>query len=193
MAQTTTPAEPDKPEQVAQGLKLIDPETAPKPIADAFALLPVINVFRAMANAETLYPYFGKYMLQLFRPMELDKALERMIVLHVAKRSDCLYAWRQNVVVGHSVGVTDQQIVALEAGDIKANCFSEAEQSVFSFTDEVMDLIEATDETYAAVKKNFSDRAITEMLYVIGTYMLVVRVLRTGRVPLDDEPAASPQ
>jgi alkylhydroperoxidase family enzyme len=193
MAQTKTPAEPDKPEQVAQGLKLVDPETASPPIKHALTLLPVINVFRAMANAETLYPYFGKYMLQLFRPMELDKALERMIVLHVAKRSDCLYAWRQNVVVGHSVGVNDQQIVALEAGDIKANCFSEAEQSVFSFTDEVMDLIEATDETYAAVKNNFSDRAITEMLYVIGTYMLVVRVLRTGRVPLDDEPAASPQ
>ena len=193
MAQTTTPAEPGKPERVALGLKLVDPETATQPIKDALALLPLINVFRAMANAETLYPYFGKYMLQLFRPMELDKALERMIVLYVAKRSDCPYAWRQNVVVGHSVGVTDQQIVALEAGDIKANCFNEAEQSVLSFTDEVMDLIEATNETYAAVKKNFSDRAITEMLYVIGTYMLVVRVLRTGRVPLDDEPAASPQ
>src|ERR1700675_789757 len=193
MARTTTPAEPDKPEQVAQGLKLVDPETASQPIKNALTLLPVINVFRAMANAETLYPYFGQYMLQLFRPMELDKALERMIVLHVAKRSDCLYAWRQNVVVGHSVGVTDQQIVALEAGDIKANCFSEAEQSVFSFTNEVMDLIEATDETYAAVKKNFSDRAITEMLYVIGTYMLVVRVLRTGRGSLDDEPAAYTQ
>jgi alkylhydroperoxidase family enzyme len=176
-----------------QSLKLIDPATASQPIADALALLPLINVFRAMANAETLYPYFGKYMLQLFRPMELDKALERMIVLHVAKRSDCLYAWRQNVVVGHSVGVTDKQIAALEAGDIKANCFNEAERIAFCFTNEVMDLIEATDATYAAVKKNFSDRAITEMLYVIGTYMLVVRVLRTGRVPLDDEPAASPQ
>ena len=178
---------------VEQRLKLVDPETASQPIKNALTLLPVINVFRAMANAETLYPYFGKYMLQLFRPMELDKALERMIVLHIAKRSDCLYAWRQNVVVGHSVGVTDQQIVALEAGDIKANCFSKAERIAFSFTNEVMDLIEATDATYAAVKKNFSDRAITEMLYVIGTYMLVVRVLRTGRVPLDDEPAASPQ
>jgi alkylhydroperoxidase family enzyme len=168
---------------VEQRLKLVDPETASQPIKNALTLLPVINVFRAMANAETLYPYFGKYMLQLFRPMELDKALERMIVLHVAKRSDYLYAWRQNVVVGHSVGVTDKQIAALEAGDIKTNCFSEAERIVFSFTDEVMDLIEATDETYAAVKKNFSDRAITEMLYVIGTYMLVVRVLRTGRIP----------
>jgi alkylhydroperoxidase family enzyme len=180
-------------QSATQSLKLVDPETASQPVADALALLPLINVFRAMANAETLYPYFGKYMLQLFRPMELDKTLERMIVLHVAKRSDCLYAWRQNVVVGHSVGITDQQIASLEAGDTQANCFSEAEQSAFTFTDEVMDLIEATDETYAAVKKNFSDRAITEMLYVIGTYMLIVRVLRTGRVPLDAEPATSPQ
>jgi alkylhydroperoxidase family enzyme len=177
----------------APRLKLTDPETASESLKEAFALLPVINVFRAMANAETLYPYFGNYMLQLFRPMELDKALERMIVLHVARRSDCFYAWRQNVVVGHSVRVADEQIAALERGDIKAICFSEAEQAAFVFTNEVMDLIEATDETYAAVKKYFSDRAITEMLYVIGTYMLIVRVLRTGRVPLDDKPADSPQ
>ena len=88
MAPTRTPVEQDKPQQVAQRLNLVDPETASQPIKDALTLLPLINVFRAMANAETLYPYFGKYMLQLFRPMELDKALERMIVLHVAKRSD---------------------------------------------------------------------------------------------------------
>jgi len=193
MGQTTTLPEQDKPQQLAQRLKLIDPETASKPIADALALLPVINVFRAMANAETLYPYFGKYMLQLFRPMELDKALERMIVLRVAHQSGCFYAWRQNVVVAHSVGVKDEQIAALEKGDVKANCFTEAEQVAFTFTDEVMQLIEATDQTYDAAKKHFSDRALTEILYVIGTYMLIVRVIRTGRVPLDDKPAASPQ
>jgi alkylhydroperoxidase family enzyme len=174
-------------------LSLINPETASKPIKDALALLPVINVFRALANAESLYPYFSNYLLQLFRPMELDKALERMIVLHVARRSDCIYAWRQNVVVGHSVGVTDEQIAALEKGEIKASCFSEAEQAAFAFTNEVMDLIEATDHTYDAVKKHFSDRAITEMFYVIGTYMMLARVLRTGRIPLDNKPADSPQ
>jgi alkylhydroperoxidase family enzyme len=180
-------------ELTAPRLKLVDPNTASKPIKEALALLPVINVFRAFANAETLYPYFANYMLRLFRPMELDKVLERMIVLHVAKRSDCLYAWRQNVVVAHSVGVTDEQLAALEKGDTQASCFSEAEQSAFAFTDEVMDLIEATDRTYEGVKRHFTDRAITEMLYVIGTYMLVARVLRTGRVPLDDKPADSPQ
>jgi alkylhydroperoxidase family enzyme len=193
MAQTTTPAEPDKPEQVAQGLKLIDPETASKPIADAFALLPVINVFRALANAETLYPYYNNYLLRLFQPLELDKALERMIVLRVADQSGCFYAWRQNVVVGHSVGVKDEQIAALEKGDVKASCFTEAQQVAFAFTDEVIQLIEATDKTYDAAKKHFSDRALTEILYVIGTYMFIARVIRSGRVPLDDEPAASPQ
>jgi alkylhydroperoxidase family enzyme len=193
MAPTRTPVEQDKPQQVAQRLKLVDPETVSQPIKDALALLPLINVFRAMANAETLYPYFGNYMLQLFRPMQLDKALERMIVLHVAKRSDCLYAWRQNVVVAHSVGVKDEQIAALEKGDIKASCFTEAEQVALAFTDEVMQLIEATDQTYDAAKKHFSDRALTEILYVIGTYMLIARVIRTGRIPLDDQPAVSPQ
>jgi alkylhydroperoxidase family enzyme len=193
MAQTTTLAGRDKRQQLAQRLKLVDPTTASKPIADAFALLPVINVFRAMANAETLYPYFSKYMLRLFRPLELDKALERMIVLRVANQSDCFYAWRQNVVVAHSVGVKDEQIAALEKGDVKASCFTEAQQVAFAFTDEVMQLIEATDQTYDAAKKYFSDRALTEMLYVIGTYMLIARVIRTGRVPLDDEPATSPQ
>jgi alkylhydroperoxidase family enzyme len=193
MRQAATAPAQNKSQQVGQGLKLIDPETASKPISEALALLPAINVFRALANAETLYPHFSQYMLQLFRPMELDKALERMIVLHVAKRSDCCYAWRQNVVVAHSVGVKDEQIAALERGDVKASCFTEAEQVAFAFTDEVMQLIEATDQTYDAAKKHFSDRALTEILYVIGTYMLIARVIRTGRVPLDGKPAASPE
>lgn len=56
-----------------------------------------------------------------------------------------------------------------------------------------MQLIEVTDKTYDAAKRHFSDRVLTELLFVIGTYMLIARVIRTGRVPLDDKPAASPQ
>lgn len=175
------------------GLKLVDPETASAPIAHAFTMLPVINVFRAMANAETLYPHYVEYLSRLFKTMELDAALERMIVLRVAKESDCLYAWRQNVVVAHSVGVTEEQIAALEKGDIRADCFTEKQQVAFVFTDEVMRRIEATAATYDLAKQHFSDRALTEALFVIGTYMFVARVVRTGRVPLDDKPAPSPQ
>src|ERR1700723_4428991 len=163
MRQAATAPGRDKSKQLGQKWDPLRPKPAPKPIPEAPALLPLINVFRALANAETLYPHFSQYMLQLFRPMELDKALARMIVLLVAKRSDCLYAWRQNVVVAHSVGVQHEQIAALERGDVKAGCFTEAEKVAFAFTDEVMQLIEVINQTYNAAKENFSARALPEI------------------------------
>jgi alkylhydroperoxidase family enzyme len=176
-----------------KSIGLVDPKSASAAVARAFDMLPVINVFRAMANAETLYPPYIEYLSRLFKKLELDAALERMIVLRVSKKSDCLYAWRQNVVVARSVGVAEDQIASLDADDVRATCFTAEQRIAFAFTDEVMDRIEATDETYAAARKHFSDRALTEMLYVIGTYMFVARLVRTGRVPLDDKPAPSPQ
>jgi alkylhydroperoxidase family enzyme len=174
-------------------LSLVDPDNTTEQVAQALKLLPVINVFRALANAETLYPAYGAYVDLLFKPLELDAALERMIVLHVAKRSGCFYAWRQNVVVARSVGVADRQIAALDRGDTNADCFSGEQKVAFAFTDEVIDLIEVTDQTYDDAARYFSDRAITEILYVVGTYMFICRVIRTGHVPLDDHPAPSPQ
>ena len=174
-------------------LHLVDPAHAGDEVARAFKLLPDINVFRAMANAETLFPPFMSYLARLFQPLDLDKALERMIVLRVARRSSSEYAWRQNAVVARSVGVSDAQIDALDRDEPAAACFSATEQAVFAWTDEVMDRVEATPATTAAVRSHFSDRAVTEMLFVIGTYMLVARLARTGRVPFDAKPAASPQ
>jgi alkylhydroperoxidase family enzyme len=174
-------------------MTLIDPDRTSGPVADAFAKLPVINVFRAMANATTLFPPYMDYLSQLFKQMELDKTLERMIVLHVSKLADCFYAWRQNTVVARSVGVTEEQIAALQRGEVQAVCFSAAEQAAFAFTDEVVRLVEATDLTYHTARKYFSDRALTEMLYVIGTYMFVARLVRSGRIPLDAQTAPSPQ
>ena len=183
--------EPDTHADLA--LKLVDPASAGGEVAEAFKLLPDINIFRALANAETLFPPFMEYLARLFQPLELDKALARMIVLHVVRRSGSAYARRQNAVVAHSVGVSDAQIEALDRGDTAAACFTPLQRLTFAFTDEVMDLVEATPATTAALRAQVSDRVVTEMLYVIGTYMLVSRLARTGRVPLDAEPAASPQ
>jgi alkylhydroperoxidase family enzyme len=174
-------------------LTLVDPGNSPPEVAEAFKLGPALNLFRAMANAATLFPPYQAYLARLFKPLALDAALERMIVLRVAKRSECFYAWRQNVVVADSVGVSDEQIAALDKGDTAAGCFTDAQRAALAFSDEVMDLIEVTEPTYDAAKRHFSDQALTEILYIVSNYMFVARIIRTGRVPLDDEPAPSPQ
>ena len=85
-----------------------------------------------------------------------------MIVLHVARESGCLYAWRQNVVVAKSVRVSDEQIDALDRGDLSSSCFDDCQRTAFRFTDDAMRLIEVTDQTYGETRAVFSDRAITD-------------------------------
>jgi alkylhydroperoxidase family enzyme len=158
-------------------------------ISAIFDKLPSINLFRAAANAPTLYPAFIQYMYLLFKPMELDARVERLVVLYVGQLSACMYIWRQNVVVAKSLGITEEEIDALQMHETQAGCFSETQKAAFRFAEEALRLIEVSDEVYAEASRFFSPRALTEILYVVGTYMLLARVARTGRVPLDETPA----
>jgi alkylhydroperoxidase family enzyme len=160
-------------------------------ISDIFDKLPPINLFRAAANAKSLYPAFIQYMYLLFKPMELDARIERLVILRVGQLSDCVYIWRQNVIVAKSLGITQEEIDTLEKGDTQAACFNEAQRVAFQFAEEVLCDIEVSDATYERTAKLFSIPAIAELLYVVGTYMLLARIARTGRVPLDDTPAAA--
>jgi hypothetical protein len=93
-------------------------------ISQTFDKLPPINLFRAAANAKTLYPAFIEYVYLLFKPLELDGRIERLVVLYVGKLSDCIYIWRQNVVVAESLGITQEEIDALERDDTRADCLA---------------------------------------------------------------------
>jgi 4-carboxymuconolactone decarboxylase len=167
-------------------LPLIDLATTSQSLAEPFKLLPEINLFRVMANGGPLFPAYMKFLDLLFRPMELNAVLERMLILHISRRSACEYAWRQNTLVAKVVGVKDEQIEAIRKGAVTNSCFTQVEIAAFGFVEEAMDLIEVSDSTFERTKQFFSNRAVAEMLYVVGAYMFVARVARTTRVPLDE-------
>lgn len=165
-------------------LPLIDPATS-RAVADVFKTLPDIALFRVMANAEPLFTAYMKFLDLLFRPMELDPALERMLILHVARRSMCDYAWQANTLVAKAVGVREDQLQAIAGGVVTAPCFTKSQTAAFRFVEEAMDLIEVSDPTFDRTKRFYSDRALTEILYVVGAYMFIARVARTARITFD--------
>ena len=167
-------------------LPLIDPTKAPKALAEAFNLLPIINLDRAMANADSLFPLYVGFIRSLLGPLELNPTLVRLIILFVAKESDCFYVWRHQVSDAKLNGVRQAQIDSLEICEIGAEHFSDKERIALHFAHEVIYLLDVTDTTFADTKRSFSDRAITEMLFVVGAYMFLCRIARTGRVPLDE-------
>lgn len=156
------------------------------------ANVPLINVFRALGNAPSLAPDFMRYFLHLFEPLELDGRIERLVVLLVGRESACEYVWRQNEVVARSLGVSDEEITAIYDGELDASQFTAKQKAAFQFAKELIAQIEVTDTTYREAEKHFSSRELTELLYVIGSYMFLCRLVRTGRVPLDETPASLP-
>ena len=173
-------------------LPLADDVTMQSILAGAAEKVPPINLFRVLGNAPSLAPNLMRYLIHLFLPLELDARLERLVVLLVGRESACEYVWRQNVVVARSLGVSDEEIVAIHDGNLDAAPFTAKQKAAFQFTKEAIAQIEVTDATYSTAEKHFSSRELTELLYVIGTYMFLCRVARTGRVPLDETPATLP-
>lgn len=173
-------------------LPLADDPTMAAVLTDAASAVPPINVFRALANAPSLGPDYIRYFVHLFKPLELDARTERLIVLLIGKLSGCEYIWRQNVVVARILGISDEEIEELYKGNLEAPCFRRAHRAAFRFAKEAVERIEVTEASYAEAAVHFSSRALLEMLYVIGSYMFLARVIRTGRIPLDENPAEVP-
>lgn len=103
------------------------------------------------------------------------------LILHISRRSARDYAWRANLLVAKAVGVKNDHLEATQNG--AASCFAPAEITAFHFAVGALDLVEVTDTTFAQAKRFFSDRAIAEMLYVVGACMFVARIARTAPVP----------
>ncbi len=173
-------------------LPLADDSSINALLTGAAAKLPPINVFRALANAPSLARDYMQYFAHLFEPLELDSRIERLLVLLTGKLSGCEYVWRQNVVVAKSLGIPDEEIAELHQGNFEASCFSAAQRAAFRFAQETLEIVQVTDAAYAEAEKYFSPRALTEILYVVGSYMFLSRLIRTGRVPLDERPAEVP-
>jgi len=173
-------------------LPLADDPTMSSLLTGPAAKLPPINLFRALANASSLAPDYMRHFARLFEPLELDSRIERLLVLLTGKLSGCEYVWRQNVVVAKSLGISDEEIAELGEGNLQAPCFSPAQQAAFRFAEEALEVVEVTDATYAEAAEYFSPRALTEVLFVVGSYMFLSRLVRSGGVPLDEKLAEVP-
>jgi 4-carboxymuconolactone decarboxylase len=170
-------------------LPYVDPATAPPRVREALQVVPPLNVFRTMAHADTAFRPWLRWAGTLLG--ELDPVLRELAILHVARLTPhAEYEWVQHVPIALAVGVTQEQVDALEHGDPQAASFTELQYAVLRFTREVVRDARASDEAFDAVRAALSPREIVELLMVIGQYMMLARVMATVDMELDD-PAAS--
>ena len=167
-------------------LPYVDPADAPEPVREALEAVPVqLNVFRMLAHASTAFRPFLRLGTAILGELELDARLRELAILRVARLTPAEYEWVQHVDIGKAVGVSDEQVAALERDDTEAACFDDSDRLVLAFTTEVVERARASDETLDAMRARFSPREIVELIVTIGYYMAIARVMETAGVDVE--------
>jgi 4-carboxymuconolactone decarboxylase len=167
-----------------------DPDGASAPVREALDALPALNIFRMLSHAETAFRPFLRFGGAVLSQMQLDPRLRELAILEVARLTPARYEWVQHVPIAEAVGVSAEQVAALEAGELDADCLGEEDRLVLAFTGQVVRGIRPDDETFGRISDAFSPREIVELLLAIGEYMMLARLMVTLDLEID-EPAGS--
>jgi 4-carboxymuconolactone decarboxylase len=168
----------------------VDPDGASEPVREALDRLPPLNIFRMLANAETVFRPFLRFGDALLADLELNGLLRELAILRVSRLTPhAEYEWVQHAPIARAVGASEEQLAALERDNIDASCFDDVQRAMLRFVSEVVRDARASDETFEALAAHLPPRQIVELLLVIGQYMMLARVMATLELELD-EPAA---
>jgi alkylhydroperoxidase family enzyme len=168
----------------------VDPSAAPPRVRETLEALPDLKIFRTLAHAETCFRAAMRLGGSILGRQRLDGALRELAILHVARTTGAEYEWVQHVPIARSVGVSDQQVSALERGDPAADCFAPTEALVLRVTDEVLADDGASAEAFDALVERLSAQEAIELLLAVGYYRTLATVMRSVDIDLD-EPAGT--
>jgi 4-carboxymuconolactone decarboxylase len=145
----------------------------------------VLNVQRMTANAQGIFVQRNRLSNALFTQIKLDPRLREIAILRTAKDCHSVYEWTQHVPAAKHVGVTGEQIAAIEDWQ-SSQCFSELERLVLLFTDEVNANVKGSRATLEGLKRHLGPGEIIELLIIIGHWRQTASILETTEVELED-------
>jgi AhpD family alkylhydroperoxidase len=163
-----------------------DPDGSPEPVREALAALPPLNIFRMLSHAETAFRPFLRFGGAILGRLKLDPKLRELAIIQVAADAKADYEWVQHVAIARQVGVTDEQIAAVEAGRLDDPSLGDGERAVLQFAREVVAGPRVSDATFAGVRDRLSPQEIVELLLTAGNYLMLARVMTTLELELDD-------
>lgn len=148
-----------------------------------------LNILRMLSHAgPATFEGFNQLSRGLMIESKLDAQLREVAILRVGHLSRAAYEIYHHEAVGRGVGLSEEQLDAIRAGDATAAVLTPAQRAVLAFADDVVLNVRAGDATLKAVRAVLDDSDLVELIMVIGCYMMVARLLETTGVDIDELP-----
>jgi alkylhydroperoxidase family enzyme len=141
------------------------------------------NLARALVCAS---PDLASHVLGIggaFRKSRLDPKLRELVILRVAKLSSSAYERMQHLDIAKEVGWSDEEIAAIEKGDVSV--IDERARAVLGFTDECFENFRVSDTTFESTRAVLSQPEIATLVLLIGQYVLTAIFVETLDIDLD--------
>jgi alkylhydroperoxidase family enzyme len=161
------------------------PEQLSDKARDFAAKLPPLNIFRMLSHSDHLFEPFVRLGNGFLGKGTLDPVLREVAILRVGYISGSRYETFQHEVIGRRLGMSDALFAALKQGADAADLTPQQRQ-VVRYVDDVVKNVRASDETFAALREQFSVQQMQELTLVTGYYMMVCRFLETFGVEVED-------
>jgi 4-carboxymuconolactone decarboxylase len=160
--------------------------TLAKTLSDAHGV--PLNIFATLAHHPRLLKRFNVLGGMFLAHGELPARERELVVLRTAWRAGSEYEWGQHVVIGARAGVTEAEIKAVTR-PLAEGGWTGSDSVLLTFTDEVLDHIDVSEEIWKAAREHWSEAQIIELTMLVGFYRMVagflnaVRVEREGELP----------
>jgi alkylhydroperoxidase family enzyme len=145
-----------------------------------------LNMIRMCAHATPeVFEGFYKFGSGFFAGSKLAADLKEIAILRAGYHAEASYEYIQHESMARGIGMSDAVLAAVKKGGKHPGVLSDIQQAVMDFADEVIVDVRVSDATLANIRKHLSDQLVVDLIFLIGFYMMVSRLLETTGVPLD--------
>ena len=116
----------------------------------------------------------------------LKPRFRELAILRTGIVGDSRFEYSQHLKVARMVGIPEEKLQAIK-GWTTSDKFDPAERVVMAAADEMVGRNLIEDETFAELKKHFSDEQIMELVFVIATWRMHGMVVRALHLEYDSD------
>ena len=134
----------------------------------------VTNIYRSLAHKPVILDAIGPFVVAVQAPDEIDADLKERIILRVSMLNGSAYCVHAHRQISAKMGFTPEQVDAL--ADPSTASLDEASVAALRCAEEMTLTPGAvSDDTFAEVKRHFSDSQIVEITILAALYNMVNR------------------
>lgn len=138
------------------------------------------NLYRMLLNSPPVAEGWLNYLTAIRQRSGLSPLIREMLILRVAVLNGADYEFEQHLPIALNQGCTEQQLKALQTGDLGA--LDDKARAAIAYCDAMTRAIRVEEVVFAPLRAAFDDKEIVEITATVGAYNMVSRFLEALQV-----------